>query len=73
MGLAVSMRMREMVQNVFGADHHHTALGARIPRIESTDMVMARAVYGVVQAPEGAAVATARIEFMFIKARNYAN
>jgi len=71
MGLVVSTSMRAMDQNVFGVDHHHTALGARIPMIESTDMVTAGAVYGVDQAHGGAAAPTARIEYMFIRIKDY--
>lgn len=71
MVLAESMSMKEMDQNVFGADQHHTAQGALIPRIASIGMDTAGVVYGVDQVPEGAAAPTARIEFMFIKIREY--
>jgi hypothetical protein len=65
--LGVSMNMRVMAPNVFGADHHHMAQGALIPKIASTGMDTEGVVCGVDQVPEGAAALIARIGFMFIK------
>lgn len=71
--LAESMSMRGMPPSAFGAAHHHMAQDALIPRITSIGMVTVRAVYGVGQVPEEAAVPTALIGFMFIKVRDYAD
>jgi hypothetical protein len=71
MGLVVSMSMREIAPNVFGADRHLTDLGAPIPKIASTDMDKVRVVYGVDQVPEGAVVPIVQIEYTFIRIKDY--
>ncbi len=67
------MNMRVMAPNAFGADQHHMAQGALIPKIASIGMDTAEVVYGVDQAPEGAVVPTALIGFMFIKVIDHGN